>query len=158
MAKFKNREGKDEMPKINTSSMPDVIFMLLFFFMTVTSMRTTELLVQIDPPEASEIAKLDRKDVTSYIYIGPPTKALQAKLGTDSRIQLNDSFKSVTDIRDFVISEREKLTEADRAFMTVSFKVDRDVRMGVVSDIKQELRRSSALKIFYSAVRPSSNN
>jgi len=157
MAKFANRKGKDEMPKINTSSMPDVIFMMLFFFMCVTSMRTTDKMVDVKVPEATEIAKLERKDLTSYIYVGAPTRPLQALYGTDSRIQLNDSFKSVNDIRDFVASEREKMSEADRQFMTVSFKVDRDVRMGIVSDIKQELRRSSALKINYSATRPSSN-
>ena len=152
MAKF-GRKNKGGLPAINTSSMPDVIFMMLFFFMTVTSLRETTLLVDIKMPKATEIEKLERKDLTSYIYIGTPTKEQQALKGTDAQIQLNDSFSNVNDIRDFVISERDKLSEVDRQQMTISLKIDQDVRMGIVGDVKQELRRSSALKIHYAATK-----
>ena len=152
MAKF-GRKNKGGLPAINTSSMPDVIFMLLFFFMTVTSLRETTLLVDIKMPKATEIEKLERKDLTSYIYIGTPTAQNQALKGTDAQIQLNDSFSNVNDIRDFVVSEREKLSEVDRQQMTISLKIDQDVRMGIVGDVKQELRRSSALKIHYAATK-----
>ena len=91
------------------------------------------------------------RNLSAYINIGTPVKFKQAEFGTDARIQLNDSFKTVDDIRDFVASERETLSEADRQFMTVSIKADENVRMGIISDIKQELRRCSALKIMYSA-------
>lgn len=150
MAKF-GRKNKGGLPQISTASLPDVVFMLLFFFMTVTSLRETELLVTVHLPDASESAKIERKDLTSYIYIGTPTIGQQVRYGTDSRIQLNDSFKDVVDIRDFIASERESKNEADRQFMNTSLKVDKDVRMGIVSDVKQELRRCSALKITYSA-------
>ena len=73
--------------------------------------------------------------------------------GTDARIQLNDSFKTVDDIRDFIASERDAMNEAERSLMTVSIKADKDVRMGIISDVKQELRRCSALKIMYAATR-----
>jgi biopolymer transport protein ExbD len=155
MAKFE-RKGKGGLPAINTASLPDVVFMLLFFFMTVTTLRETEQLVIVKLPEASQAAKIERKDLTSYIYIGTPTLGYQARMGTDARIQLNDAFKEISDIRDFIAAERETLTEADRQFMTTSLKVDVDVRMGIVSDIKQELRRCSALRITYSARKPSS--
>jgi len=150
MSKF-SKKGKGGLPKINTSSLPDVIFMLLFFFMVVTSLRETESKVIVRVPEATEIAKLDRKDLASYISIGMPIPSLQTQYGTDSRIQLNDSFKTVEDIRDFIAAERESKSEADRQFMTVSLKIDETVRMGIVSDVKQELRRCSALKIMYSS-------
>ena len=104
-------------------------------------------------PEATEIAKLERKDLASYIMIGSPTRDKQAQYGTDARIQLNDSFKTVDDIRDFIAAERESKSEADRQFMTVSIKADENVRMGIISDVKQELRRCSALKIMYAARR-----
>jgi len=152
MAKF-GRKNKGGLPAINTSSMPDVIFMLLFFFMTVTSLRETTLMVTFTPPQATEIEKLERKDLTSYIYIGTPTKEYQERRGTDAQIQLNDAFGTPNDIRDFIIAEREKLSEVDRQQMTVSLKIDKDVRMGIVGDVKQELRRCSALKIHYSAVK-----
>lgn len=153
MAKF-GRSGKKEMPGISTSSLPDIVFMLLFFFMVTTSMRETENKVMIKLPEASEIAKLERKDLTSYINIGTPIANLQSKFGTDARIQLNDSFKTVDEIRDFIAAERDAMSETDRQFMTVSIKADSDVRMGIISDVKQELRRCSALKIMYAARKP----
>ena len=152
MSKFK-KEGKKEMPAITSSSLSDIVFMLLFFFMVTTQMRETENKVSVKVPEASEVVKLERKDLNSYINIGTPIRALQAQYGTEPRIHLNDSFKT-TDIRDFIAAERDSKSEADRQFMTVSIRADQDVRMGIVSDVKQELRRCSALKIMYSARKP----
>ena len=105
-------------------------------------------------PEASEAVKLDRKDLACYINIGTPIRSLQAQYGTDARIQLNDSFKTKDDIRDFVASEREAMSEGDRPLMTVCIRADQDVRMGIVVDVKQELRRCSANKIMYSTRKP----
>jgi len=153
MAKF-GRSGKKEMPAITSSSLSDIVFMLLFFFMVTTQLRETENKVMVKLPEASEVAKLERKDLSSYINIGSPIKSLQAMYGTDARIQLNDSFKTVDDIRDFIAADRDAMSEADRSFMTTVIKSDMDVRMGIVTDVKQELRRCSALKIMYQARKP----
>jgi biopolymer transport protein ExbD len=131
----------------------DIVFMLLFFFMVSTTMRETEMMVRVKLPEATEVAKLEKKSLVSYIFIGPPARQYQGVFGTDSRIQLNDSFKSLVDIRDFISSERDALSEADRTFLTTSLKVDEETRMGIVTDVKQELRKASALKISYSARR-----
>jgi len=139
------------MAPISTSSLPDVVFMLLFFFMITTTIRETNKKVEFKLPEASESAKLERKDLASHIYVGTPIASEQSKYGTDARIQLNDSFRSVTDIRDFVAAERESLSETDRPLMTISIRADQNVRMGIITDVKQELRRCSALKIMYSA-------
>ena len=153
MSKFGN-DNKKSMPGLTTSSLSDIVFMLLFFFMVTTSMRETENKVMVQLPDATEIAKLDRKDLTSYINIGPPVRHLQAQYGTDARIQLNDSFKTTDEIRDFIDAERDELSEADRQFMTVAIKADENVRMGIITDVKQELRRCSALKIMYAAKKP----
>lgn len=150
MSKFKQK-GKREVPQPPSGSLSDIVFMLLFFFMVTTTMRETETKLIISTPEASEAVKLERKDLTSYINIGTPIKSLQAQFGNDSRIQLNDSFKTIDEIRDFVAAERETKSEADRTKMTVAIKADRDSRMGVITDVKQELRRCSALKIMYMA-------
>ena len=125
--------------------------MLLFFFMVTTQMRETENKVMVKIPQASESVKLERKDLASYINVGTPIRSLQAQYGNETRIQLNDSFKTTKDIRDFVAAERESMSEADRAFMTVCIRADENTRMGIITDIKQELRRCSALKIMYSA-------
>ncbi|MBQ9462689.1 MAG: biopolymer transporter ExbD [Bacteroidales bacterium] len=151
MSKFGGSNNKKEVPAMTSSSLSDIVFMLLFFFMVTTQMRETENKVMVKIPEASEVVKLERKDLNSYINIGTPIKSLQAMYGTEARIQLNDSFKTTDDIRDFVAAERESKSEADRQFMTVSIRADQDVRMGIITDVKQELRRCSALKIMYSA-------
>ncbi len=150
MGRFRKSEKKAA-PAISTASLPDIVFMLLFFFMISTSFRQTDKLVQVKLPAATENVKLERKDLTSYIYVGSPIPAKQAQFGTDSRIQLNDSYRTVNEIRDFIASERESRAEGERDQMTVAIKSDENVRMGIITDIKQELRRCSALKIMYVA-------
>lgn len=134
--------------EMNLSSMSDIVFMLLFFFMVTTTFRSSSLKVRIRVPGATEVKKIENKSLVSYIYIGKPFN--EKMYGTEPRIQLNDTFKEVDDIRDFIASERAQKSEADQSKMTVSLKIDRDVKMGVVTDVKQALRRASALKINYS--------
>ena len=88
MAQIK-RKGSKETPALSTSSLPDIVFMALFFFMATTTMREAELKVQVTAPQASEAQKLEKKSLVSYIYVGPPTKALAPQFGTAPRIQLN---------------------------------------------------------------------
>lgn len=154
MSMFK-KDGQKDVPAISSSSLSDIVFMLLFFFMVTTQLRDTENKVMVNIPQASEVTKLVRKDLNSYINIGTPIKSLQSQYGTEARIQLNDSFRTTAEIRDFVAAERDSKSEADRQFMTISIRADQDVRMGIVTDVKQELRRCSALRIMYSARKPS---
>lgn len=134
---------------ISTASLPDIIFMLLFFFMVTTTMRETTLFVNVKVPEATEVQKLEKKALVSYIYIGKP---IQTNVyGTEPRIQLNDAFANITEIAEFVASEKESKDEADRPFITTSLKIDQDTRMGIVTDVKQELRKANALRINYSS-------
>lgn len=152
MSKFRRKTDKGQQ-RINTASLPDVIFMLLFFFMVTTVMRETSLKVTITTPSATEIKKLEKKSLVSYIYVGKPHLTLQKIYGTEPRIQLNDAFATTDDIRDFITSEREQMDEIEQKQMTVSLKIDQDTKMGVVTEIKQELRKASALKINYSSRR-----
>ena len=146
MSRFKQK-GSKELPAISTASMPDIIFMLLFFFMVTTTMRDASVLVRVKAPSAYEVQKLEKKSLVSYIHVGPPLNTL---FGTESRIQLNDRFGVIGEIQEFVAKEKEARDEVDRKFMITSLKVDSEVTMGVVSDIKQELRQAGALKINYS--------
>ena len=146
------KKGNKELPAISTASLPDVIFMILFFFMVSTTMREQEVLVRYRLPNATEVQKLEKKSLVSYINIGVPVSHMQAKFGTATKIQLNDTFKTAKDIGDFIGAERDQLNEADRAQMTVSIKADQYTKMGIITDVKQELRRANALKISYSAL------
>ena len=151
MGKF-NKSGGREMPELNTSSLPDLIFTLLFFFMITTTMRETELKVEFRAPQATELTKLEKKSLVTFLYIGKPTEQYRKKLGTESRIQMNDKFIEVSEVRDFISQERSNMKEEDQGFMQVSLKVDKETHMGIVSDVKQALRDAQALKINYSAV------
>ncbi len=154
MSKFGGSRNNKEVPGISSGSLSDIVFMLLFFFMVTTQMRESENKVVVKLPEASQSVKLERKDLASYINIGTPTRQYQGQFGTDARIQLNDSFKTTDDIRDFIAAERESMSEGDRQFMTTVIRADEDVRMGIITDVKQELRRCSALRIMYQARKP----
>ena len=147
------KKGNKGLPAISTASLPDVIFMILFFFMVSTTMRDQEVLVRFKLPEASEVQKLEQKNLVSYINIGQPTPSMQAKYGTATQIQLNDSYKTAKDIGDFIAAERDQLNEADRSQMTVCIKSDQFTKMGMITDVKQELRRANALKISYAATK-----
>jgi biopolymer transport protein ExbD len=150
MAKF-GRKGKGGVPEVSTASLPDIVFMLLFFFMVSTVMRETTLMINQNLPGATEVKKLEKKSLVSYINIGKPKPAFQSMYGTEPRIQLNDAFAKVADIRDYITAERGKMDEKEIPFMTVSLKVDSETKMGIVVNVKQELRKAGALKINYSS-------
>ncbi|KAA3650255.1 MAG: biopolymer transporter ExbD [Bacteroidetes bacterium] len=149
MSKFKKKKSGGQ-PAISTASLPDIVFMLLFFFMVTTVMREVTLKVEVKTPKATEVNKLERKSLVSYIYIGAPIKSLQSQFGTADRIQLNDAFATEKDIIAFVESEREQTNPVEVPLMTFSMKVDKAAEMGIVTDVKQELRKANALKINYS--------
>lgn len=148
MAKFTKKKS-GELPAVNTASLPDIVFMLLFFFMVATVMRQNTLMVQNQLPFADQVEKLDKKDLVMYIYAGKPSPRYQQKFGTEARIQLNDKFASVSDVQKFIYAERESKREELIPYLTTALKVDVETNMGLVSDIKQELRKAEALKINY---------
>ncbi|OMP31968.1 MULTISPECIES: biopolymer transporter ExbD [Mangrovimonas] len=148
MSKFKKKKSGD-LPAISTASLPDIVFMLLFFFMVATVMRDTTLKVKNDLPFADQVEKLDKKDLIMYIYAGKPSDRFQSTFGKEARIQLNDKFADVSDIQAFIEAERASKREELVPYLTTALKVDKDVNMGIVGDIKTELRKVNALKINY---------
>lgn len=150
MAGFKKKESR-EMPEMNTSSLPDLIFTILFFFMIVTTMREVTLQVKLTVPQGTELEKLEKKSAVSYIYVGPPTDALRAQMGSSTRIQLNDRYAEPREVMDFVAQERQGM--ANQAEQVISIKADSKTQMGIITDIKEVLRKSRALRINYSATR-----
>ena len=148
MAKF-NKKKDGDLPAVSTASLPDIVFMLLFFFMTVTTMKDSTLMVDNTLPNATEIKKLEKKDRVIYIYVGKPTTQYQKVFGTQPKIQLNDKFADVGEIGDFILQERAKKPQELQNVLTTALKVDKDANMGLISDIKQELRKVNALKVNY---------
>ncbi|GHV02388.1 biopolymer transporter ExbD [Bacteroidia bacterium] len=145
------KKRAQSVPSISTASLPDVIFMILFFFMVSTTMRRQDRrLVVCRLPEASQVQRLEKRSAVSYIYIGEPMPELRARFGSAPRIQLNDSFRTPRDIGEFIASERDRLSGAP---LTVCIKADVNTRMGIITDVKQELRRADARNISYAATR-----
>ena len=151
MSMFKHR--RREVPSLNLASLPDLIFTVLFFFMIVTHMRKVTLKVKYQVPAGTELTRLTKKSAVSYIYIG---EREQASGDTSGRmfIQMNDKLVTIPEVMDYVTAERNRMSPADAQAMTVSIKADRRTDMGMVTDVKQALRRVGALRINYSAVKP----
>ncbi len=147
--KFKRSSGK-ETPKISTSSMPDIIFILLFFFMMVTVMRDPSIKVRTALPAATEIQKMEKKSLVNYMYVGPPTDV--EKYGDAPRLQLDDAFAQPEDIGAWVNVVVSNAEESTRSKLIYSLKADKEVTMGLISDIKQNLRKADALKLNYSTL------
>jgi len=149
MSKFQKK--KKEMPAVNTASLPDIVFMLLFFFMVTTVMRETDLKIQKPSlPKADQVKKLEKKSLVSYIYVG------KSKDDTPGdKIQLNDKISNVNEVPNFIFIERRKHSEDEIPLLTTSIKADMKANVGTISDIKQELREVNALKINYSTLKGS---
>jgi len=147
------RRREHELPQLNMASLPDLIFTVLFFFMIVTHMRTVEPKVKYTVPRGTELEKLVKKQAVSYIYIGQPMANLQSKYGSETCIQLNDKIANVSDIENFIKSERKRMSPEDAQRMTVSIKADENTDVGIISDIKLALRRAGAYVINYSSTQ-----
>ncbi len=130
--KTKRAAVKQEIP---TTSMPDIVFMLLMFFMVVTTLREVNLLVEFKLPEAKAIEKIENKRLVSYIWVGK-----------DGRIQINDSIVKLNEIQTIMYDKRQSLPN-----VIVSLRIDKGSDMGIVTDIQQELRKAYCLRINYSA-------
>lgn len=153
MSKFKKKtEVKQEIP---TSSMPDVVFMLLFFFMVTTELRETSIEVKQQIPKATQLRKLMRKTLVANLYIGEPTKP---QYGKEPKIQADDVFIEAKDIIRWVNEKKSELAENERDQLTVALKVDKDAKRGLISDVEIELRKANARKLLYSTLEDKDEN
>lgn len=149
MGKFKKKSNTSQ--EIPTSALPDIIFMLLFFFMVTTVLRETTINVRQSIPAATELRKLQRKSLVSYLYMGKPKNSTQ--WGTEPKIQANDVFINPKDLVLWVSQEKDKLSEVERDQITIALKVDKEVKMGLISDVQLELREANARKLMYTTIQ-----
>lgn len=143
----KIKKNKNRGAAISTASLPDIIFMLLFFFMVTTVMRETELQVEVEQPTATEVVKLENRALVDYIYVGTP---IDKTKGSVPRIQLNGQLATVEQIQAWKQLQIKERGANKQDLVITALKVDKDAEMGLVSDIKLELRAANALKICYS--------
>jgi len=146
MSKFKKK--KKGIPAVNTASLPDIVFMLLFFFMVATVMRETNLLVEQNLPKADQVEKL-KKDRSVFIFAGKPSQQYRDKYGKEGRIQIGDKYTDVSNIGLALSEARGKLIPELQSKVVVALKVDSETNTGLITDIKEELRELNMVKIIY---------
>jgi len=146
MGRF-NKNKKKNVPAVNTAALPDIIFMLLFFFMVATTMKEVDMKVDVKKPGASEAIAIEDKDHVDFVYVGYPVDAAE---GTEPRIQLDDQL--ALDYTQVAPWKQTKVREGLAIYeLVTSLKVHEDVGMRIVSNIKEQLRSVDAVKINYSA-------
>lgn len=151
MSKLK-KDSKKSTPGITTASLPDIVFMLLFFFMVVTTMRDSEVMVKVQVPAATELQKLEKKSLISHIFIGAPQPQYAEIRGSAPRVQLNDQFADASQIPAFINDEINKVPQEKlRSQMTCAMHIDKDVKMGLITEVKTELRKTNFRKVSYLA-------
>ncbi|MFK5981580.1 MAG: biopolymer transporter ExbD [Flavobacteriaceae bacterium] len=147
MSKFTKKKS-NELPPVSTASLPDIVFMLLFFFMVATVMRETNLLVEQNLPKADQVEKL-KKDRSVFIFAGKPSDQYKDKYGTEGRIQIGDKYTEISNISLALTEARGKLNPELQGSVVVALKVDDDTNTGLVTDIKEKLRELNMVKIIY---------
>lgn len=168
-----------EVPILNTASLPDLIFTVLFFFMIVTHMRTTtSSKVKYALPQGTELKRLVKKSAVTYIYIGrdmpkttretstvaspntssavsPNTSSASSMDVSAYKVQLNNRVGTIGEVASFVANEKKRMNPDDQVKMTVSIKADRSTPMYVINAVKRAVRAGGATRINYSAERES---
>ena len=146
---FKSSRSPRPRPTISTSALPDIVFILLFFFMVVTVLRDTSQKLRIHLPQASELEHLYRKELVNHIYIGEPVDPMN---NAAVAVQINDAFVSRVALENTIKAMVAKKPEHLRPLLTASLHVDREVQMGVVTEVKTALRKAQQLKVNYAAM------
>jgi biopolymer transport protein ExbD len=136
-------------PQISTASLPDIVFILLFFFMVITNIRTAELMVDADVPRTQALTELKQSPLISNIYVGKPL--IRDSIDAEYVIQIGDKIGTLSDIGPYITDFRNKLPADKRDLAITALKVDHGVPMYIIDDIKLELRKAGQLRINYFA-------
>ncbi|MBR5084789.1 MAG: biopolymer transporter ExbD [Prevotella sp.] len=139
------------LPDLNTAALPDLIFTVLFFFMIVTHMRNVPVKVTTKVPQGTQLAKLVKNSSTIYVFVGKAVPGIKTSSTDSVVVQVNDKIVAIPEMADYLAAEREKMSPEEQEQLTVSVKIDRDVPMGVVTDVKMALRKAGTLKVHYAA-------
>ena len=142
--KYSNREAS-----ISTAALPDIIFMLLFFFMVTTVLRKSDENLKYKIPTAEQLKQIEEKTLISQISIGMPKES--GKFGSEPRIEADGKLIEIKDIIPFIMKEKDELPTYNRDQIIILLKADEDVPMGIVTDVKQELRKANARRIVFAA-------
>ncbi len=142
------RKRSHDVPALNTASLPDLIFSVLFFFIIVTHMRQDEVKVKYRVPQGRELSDLAHKSSFMHIYIGKPAGG-----GTGYRIQMDSKVVGIEELADRLARRRSEMSPEDGGQPTVAITADKDVDMNTVMQVKQALRTANTLKVVFVGTR-----
>lgn len=149
MSRF--RKTHREVPSLNTTSLPDLIFTLLLFFMLVVNMRSVPVLTQVQLPTTKELQKLKEKSSLIYIVVG---KCVNNEPEECPPIQLNNDFTSLDAMPEQLINLKNQAEPEERNKIVVVLRVDKNTPMGIVNDVRRILREQNLLTVYYAAEKP----
>lgn len=132
--------------EISTASMPDIVFLLLFFFMVSATIKTNEDQLKVNIPTAHAISQVKKKFLIKELHVGFPK---DIKLGTSARISAEGQIIELSQITQWVQQQKASLGELYKDQMIVLLRADEDVEMGLIGDVQTELRRSNARKVLF---------
>jgi biopolymer transport protein ExbD len=140
---------------IPTAALPDIIFILLFFFMVATKERPKEPQIKLRAPKLTQLEKTGKEpDEYLVFFIGKPKNAA---FGKEPKIFIDDAMISVNEISSIIMARRIALKERAN-LLKARIKSDRGVKLGVIIDIKQELRKEGVFRVEYEGIEASSLN
>lgn len=154
MGIFKKNFQKNDVPKLNTASLPDLIFTVLFFFMIVTQMRHGDVLVRFTQPNGTELTKLSQKSSATYIYVGKDMNNDNENdndNGNGYTIQIDNQIVSPEQVYSYMIKKTENMTEAEKSKVVINLKADKNVPMSIILNIKESLKKANTRLVHYSA-------
>lgn len=149
--RFQRQKRDRRLPELNMSSLPDLIFTVLFFFMIVTTMRSVPQKVRFQVPQGEELARFKKQPNTLYVFVGNPVNKVNGMEGDTIMVQVADRFVALDHLTAYVEKFKSELLPDEQEEMTVMLKIDERVNMRIVTEVKQALRKAGALKVHYSA-------
>lgn len=132
--------------EISTASMPDIVFLLLFFFMVTATIKTEDESLKVDIPKAQAITQVKKKFLIKELHIGFPK---DQQLGSTARISAEGRFIDISEVGQWVLEQKSSLDEVYKDQMIVLLKADEKVDMGLIGDIQSELRKYNARKVLF---------
>ena len=152
MSKFsKGKKGK--VPAASTAALPDIVFMLLFFFMVTTVFKEKESKkVKIDKVAVAVTEDLQKNVLAAYYWIGRVPGKLDSEGNEEFRIQLDDDIISESDISKYLLALKEESKFKAKWYSDFYnvFKIDSEAKMRLIKKVQDQLKSAEAFKVLYS--------
>ncbi|MBR07744.1 MAG: biopolymer transporter ExbD [Rickettsiales bacterium] len=140
------RKKQRQTVEISTASLPDIVFLLLFFFMVSATIKPTNEQVKLTTPKAQAMIKINRKELIREINIGTP---INREMGDSEVISVDNRVITKEQLAQWVVEQKESLPESLKDQMIIVIKADEYVKMGLINDVQEELKKVNARKIVY---------